>query len=522
MARRPIPMIELDEVFFRYQQGHALLQIVRSMGQARNTVRKYLRLAQQGGLTRGGDEAQRQAAILWVRHQLAAPREESEAAAAQQLLKRHEEQIRTWLGERHMTSKQVWRLLSEREVGVSYSSVKRFIREHICPMKPRLTVRLETPPGRQAQVDFGQVEVAFTDGSRRRLWAFLLTLSYSRHRFVRFVERQDVATWIDCHVRAFEFIGGVPETVLLDNLKAGVIRPDLYDPTLNRAYGELERHYGFAIDPARVAAPKDKGKVERGVPVIRQQLVAGRTYRDLTDLNEKSLLWCRDAVGREVHGTTQEPPLVRFERDERAALKPLPEQPFDVPTWAEAKVHPDHHIVFERSYYSLPSRFVAKTVWVKATRRLVEVFCDEVLVKTHPRSRRKGTWVTDATDLPEAARAFLFAHPQYCREKAAELGPHVERMAVEILSDHAIRNLRKAQALVRLGQKYGAERLDQACQYLLDFGCSEIRRLERVLEKGVPSLWKAPAPSPSPSLSQLGLAFLHPPQSFAAAGEVPS
>ena len=115
-----------------------------------------------------------------------------------------------------------------------------------------MTVRLESAPGQQAQVDFGLAQVSFADGQRRRLWVFLMTLSYSRHRFVRFVERQDVATWLDCHVRAFEFFHGVPATVLLDNLKAGVVRADLYDPTVNRAYAELERHYGFTVDPARV------------------------------------------------------------------------------------------------------------------------------------------------------------------------------------------------------------------------------------------------------------------------------
>ena len=161
-----------------------------------------------------------------------------------------------------------------------------------------------------------------------------MTLSYSRHRFVRFVERQDVATWLDCHVRAFEFFHGVPATVLLDNLKAGVVRADLYDPTVNRAYAELERHYGFTVDPARVRSPQDKGKVERGVPVVRQQLVAGRVYRDLAELNARALSWCREDVGQTVHGTTQETPLARFEREEHAALRALPESPFDPPVWA--------------------------------------------------------------------------------------------------------------------------------------------------------------------------------------------
>lgn len=512
-------MIELDEVFFRYQQGHRIAQIARAVGQSRDTVRKYLRRGQEAGLTVGGDDRERAQVLAALRAKSAAgaPAEDGEA---QQRLAPHRERIRAWLTDPDMTIKQVWRLLEEDDppVGVSYPSVKRFVRRHLAPRTPRTTVRLETPPGRQAQVDFGQIHVRL-GGARRRLWGFVMTLSFSRHRFVRFVERQDLATWLDCHVRAFAFFGGVPETVLLDNLKAGVVRPDRYDPTVNRAYAELERHYGFAVDPAQVATPQHKGKVERAIPTVRQQLVAGREYADVAALNEAALTWCRDGVGRVLHGTTQEAPLVRFERDERAALRPLPATVFERPTWAEAKVHPDHHLVFARSYYSVPTRFVGKTVWVRATTRLVEVYLDEVLIKTHPRATRRGTWVTDEGDYPEAARAYLMAHPQYCRKKATELGAHVGHFVAAVLADHAIRNLRKAQAVLRLADKYGAARLDEACQYLLSFETTELRRLRRVLEKGVPSLWRPQEPAQEVVLSQQALSFLHPAQSFAAPGE---
>jgi len=511
-------MIEIDEVLFRWQQRHTQAEISRSLGQSRQTVRKYLRLALAAGLTRDGGDAQRTQVLAAVRAQLATSSGDAAEGEAQQILAPHTQQIEAWLGEDDMTMKQVWRLLRERDVAASYASVKRFIHHHF-PLDPtRVTVRLETPPGRQAQVDFGQVH-ASVGGARRRLWVFVMSLSYSRHRFIRFVERQDLATWIDCHVRAFEFFGGVPETVLLDNLRAGVARPDLYDPTINRAYGELERHYGFVADPARVATPQHKGKVERLMPVVRQQLVAGRDYPDVPELNTKALLWCRDAVGSQPHGTTQEAPLVRFERDEKSALLPLPATAFVSPDWAEAKVHPDHHVVFQRSFYSVPTRYVGKQVLVRATHRLVEIFHNDALIKTHTRATRRGTWCTDEGDYPPSAQAHLFAHPQYCRSKAADLGTHVGQMVDTILADHALRNLRKAQAVLRFGDKYGATRLDGACQYLLAFDTTEIRRLKRVLEKGVPSLYQ-PEPETTPvQPSQQTLAFLHPPESFAAAGE---
>ena len=124
----------------------------------------------------------------------------------------------------------------------------------------------------------------------------------------------------------------------------------------------------------------------------------------------------------------------------------------------------------------------------------------------------------DAGDYPEAAKAYLFAHPMYCCKKAAELGAQVERFVETILADHALRNLRKAQAVLRLGEKYGAARLDAACAYLLSFDTTEIHRLKRVLERGIPTLWRATQPPPV-TLSQQALAFLHPPTSFAAPGE---
>jgi len=511
MARRPIPMTEVDELLYRWQQGHTISQISRSLGQSRQTVRKYLRQAERLGLTRDGDAEQRAQVLTALRGE----KPEPVASPTARQLQPHQEQIRSWLEEPDMTMKQVWRLLRERGVALSYPSVKRFIRKNLAPTTLRVTVRLETPAGQQGQVDFGRVRVRIGD-KVRQLWAFVLTLSFSRHRFVRFVERQDVPSWLDCHVRAFEFFGGVPKTVLLDNLKAGVVRPDIYDPTINRAYAELERHYGFTADPAKVATPEHKGKVERQMPVVRQQLIAGRSYRDLAELNEKALLWCREQVGREPHGTTCEAPMTLFEQQEKNALLGLPAQPFDPPTWAEAKVHPDHHLVFERSYYSLPTRFVGKTVWVRATRRLVEIFCDDELVKTHTRARRRGSWMTDQNDYPEASKAFLFTHPTYCRKKAAELGPHVLQMVEEILADHAIRNLRKAQGVLRLADKYGPRRLDEACDYLLQFGATELKRLQHVLKEGTPLFWKSTQKLHEAPLTEAAKAFLHPPESFAA------
>jgi len=381
---------------------------------------------------------------------------------------------------------------------------------------------MEVEPGEQAQVDFGYAGMMVDPltGKLRRAWAFIMTLSYSRHRFVRFIFRQDVKSWIDCHVRAFEFFGGVPVSVVLDNLKAGVVKADIYDPTLNRAYGELERHYGFVADPAKAGKAKHKGKVERGVPVVRKHLLAGRSFRDIDETNQRALRWCREEIGMEVHGTTKRKPFEVFQREEAPRLRSLPSESFESPEWKKCTVHPDHHIVFDKSYYSLPTRWIGKEVWGRGTRRLVQIFFDEQLIKTHIRAEQPGTWVTDSSDYPPEKLAYLMPTPTYCRKKASEIGPHTGALIEEILREHAMRNLRKAQALLRLAEKHGQASMEAAAERALFFGNLRYRGIKTILEKGWFSLEQAPPPPSQIPLSPLGQRFLRPPEYFAQSKEV--
>ena len=356
MARREITMNEIVELIYQWHQGAGFKSIHRSLGFDRHTIRKYVALGQEAGVKRGApfpaesDLVQRLKGL--TRSELL------RETPAQDLLDPHREWFLELLKIDQMTAKQVWRLFQERTgTIISYCTVKRYLRARLGYRAPRVTVRLEVVPGSQAQVDFGYMGpmVDPETGAVRKTWAFIMTLSYSRHRFVRFVFRQDIATWIDCHIRAFEFFNGVPETIILDNLKAGVLKPDIYDPILNRAYRDLERHYGFVADPAKVGEPRHKGKVERVVPVVRQQVLAGRDFRDSAEANQRALTRCTQEIGMEIHGTTKRRPYEVFRAEEQPRLKPLPRERFECPLWKRCTVHPDHHIVFDRSDYSLPT-----------------------------------------------------------------------------------------------------------------------------------------------------------------------
>jgi transposase len=508
MARRHIGMNEIVEIIYHWHQGSTIKGIQRSLKFARKTIRKYIHMAQQVGVRRGEPFPDEQELIKGLRLLSRSP--SLYQTPAIDSIGLYRDQISHWLKEKDITAKQIWRLLrEEHELSVGYSTVKRYLRREFDFGVPHVTVRIETPPGQQAQVDFCYAGLMYDPISerKRRAWAFIMTLSYSRHRFVRFVFRMDAPTWIDCHIRAFHFFDGVPATIVLDNLKPGVIKADIYDPTLNRAYADLERHYGFVADPAKVGSPKLKGKVERVVPVVRQHLLAGRCFEDIIKANQRALSWSRNEIGQEIHGTTKRKPYPVFLEEEKCALKPLPAEPFEIPLWKECTVHPDHHVVFDRAYYSLPSRYIGKTVWVRGSQKLVRVFYHHELIKTHRRARYPGERLTDLSDYPPEKLAYLMATPTYCRRKAAEYGPYTEKLIGTILSEHAMRNLRKAQGILRLAQKHGPKDMERACERALSFGNYRYKSIKTILERGLSTPEDTP---PAPPLSALGQRFLRP------------
>jgi hypothetical protein len=239
----------------------------------------------------------------------------------------------------------VWqRLCDAGRTGVSLPTFRRYVAQRIRATDPsRLTVLLPDPAfGEAMEIDYGGLGM-WTDpvgGKRRKVWAFVATLRASGMDFVRPVLRMDRATWITCHIEALQFFGGCARFWIPDNLKAGVLTPDLYDPRLNRAYRECAEHYGAIVDPARAAHPKDKPRVERSVPHVRDSFWSGRSFTSFAEIVQGAVVWSREVAPRRrhrVHGVT-----VRelFEARERPALIPLPERPFALVEWKDAKVQP--------------------------------------------------------------------------------------------------------------------------------------------------------------------------------------
>ena len=270
---------------------------------------------------------------------------------------------------------------------------------------------------------------------------------------------------------------------MIDNLKSGVLKPDRYDPELNPLYREFAEHYGTFIDPARVRRPRDKGKIERVVPLARELFRKLKTLHPeaaIAEMNHLALDWCRYQNGMTVHGTTDEKPADAFFEREKAALKPLPETTFELATWKRVTVHPDQYIQFEKKPYSVQQRHVGRTLWAKGTETLLQVYDDDFrLLKQHVRSTRR--WHTDWSDFPEHVQE-MFDDRAVVRilRRAERIGPAMGAYIRLILEPHAKINLRKAQGMLGFAERYGADALEGAATTALSkrrFQLNDFRRL---------------------------------------------
>ena len=355
-------MNEAVEAIYQWHKGMKIQQISQSLGLDRKTVRKYLGMVRCLGITRGGplpDEQELAMRLKEVREHLFYER------PAFDVLAPHRGQIEAWLADTNTTGKQVWRLLKEVfGIEVGYTTLRRYLRSEFSYGRTRTTVRIETPPGEEAQVDFGYAGLMHDPETERnrRTWAFIMTLSYSRHKFVRFVFRQDIAMWLDCHERAFAFFGGVPRRIILDNLKSGVLKPDIYDPTINRAYADMERFYGFVADRRRWAWHSIRARWNGLFRLYAHtSLQGGRSEIAAMPTNEPSI-----GQGGDRHGdprNDEEETVPCLPRRGEGSSDSVAGNPLRASPLEECTVHPDHHIVFDKSYYSLPTRYIGRKVW---------------------------------------------------------------------------------------------------------------------------------------------------------------
>jgi len=488
--------MDVMEVLRLLRAGTGDREMAKLLRHNRRTVAKYRRWAQHQGLLTGDLPAP-----AALHHLLATTFPEPRPPQQTSSLAAYAAEIAAYRAQGvEMTAIRA-RLEERHQHPVSYSAVRRLVRRLEPPPREReVYVRVEVPPGSEAQVDFGSAGRLLDPrtGQERKAWVFVLVLSWSRHLYAEFVFDQRAETWLQCHRHAFEAFGGVPARIVPDNLKAAILKASFLEPVAQRSYRECAEHYGFLIDPQPPRAPHLKGKVEQGgVHYLKRNFLAGRPPQPLDEANHTLQRWVAQIAGQRVHGTTKQRPLDRFRIVEQATLRPLPVTPYDPAVWKQARVYRDCYITFEQAYYSVPFRLVGQPVWVRGGSRTVEVYTsDHALVATHDRAGTPGQRQTHVAHLPPGKVPGLTLTRASCRAQAVAIGPATATLVQRLLAHRPEDRLRVAGRLVRLAHPYSPERLERACARALHFGAADYVTVKRILQAG---LDQQPLPAPPPT-----------------------
>lgn len=486
-------MSDIREIVLQLRKEQSNRQIAEQLKVSRNTVKRYRRWAERQGLLKGELPELGELQILLSETQSGNEPPEHVSKVAE-----YHETVEKMRREGTEVAA-ICERLRERGFEGSYSAVWRYVRR-LEPKTPDVTVRVECKPGEEAQVDFGYAGEMVDEetGKLRRAWAFVMTVSWSRHQYVEFVWDQKVATWLLLHRHALEYLGGVPKRLVIDNLKAGIIRACWTDPEIQQSYRECAEHYGFLIAPCRPYTPQHKGKVEQGgVHYVKRNFLGGRQATSLREANRAVLVWCETTAGLRTHGTTKEQPLQRFEEVEQAELKPLPAEAYDMATWKVSKLHRDCYVVFENAFYSAPFRLVGQQLRVRGGSRTVRLYTQEYrLVATHERATQAGERLTNYAHLPPEKLPGLLLDREGCQVTANDIGPATAECVQRLLSDAAVERLPAVRTLLTLRDHFDDLRLEAACCRALRFDDVSYKTIQSILQKGLDEEEVAPTPQP--------------------------
>ena len=496
MARRSVEVIDVVEILQHWYARRSKSQIAVSVGADRGTVAKYVAKAEGAGIVPGGAPIGRDEWVLRVRAWFPELVDAKARSLTYPDINRLRDVIEAMLTEVTVATA-FQRCRDEHGLTAGVTAFRQYVRlEFPAGAKAEAVTlwRPPVPPGGEAQIDYGFLGSWLDPMTERlrRVWAFVMVLACSRHMFVRPVFSLNALSWAETHVAAFEFFGGVPARLVPDNLKTGVDRPDLYDPKINRSYAELAEHYGCLVDPARAFKPKDKARVERPMPYVRDSFWRGRTWSSLAEMQTAAVEWCTSVAGRRSHRSLDgAAPGVVFETVERSTLRPLAHLRFEAAAWSRPKVAPDCHIQVGGCLYSVPWRFMGTQVDARLCARRLEVFVGAELVKTHGRIERGRA--TDMADYPPEKIAFFQRTPTWCRRRAAEHGSNVTTVVDELLSVNVLHRLRAVQGILGLADKHTATRLDAACRRAITVGDPSYRTIRGILTAGTENV-DQPAP----------------------------
>ena len=312
----------------------------------------------------------------------------------------------------------------QREYGVEcgYSTLRDYVRK-LKNITPHPYMVLHSMPGEEAQVDFGYIGTVVVAGRRKKAWVFVMSLSYSRYMYAQITLDQTIQTFISCHIKAFRFFDGVPQTLKIDNLKAGIIEADFYEPTVQRTYAEFAKHYGFLPNPCRVNTPTDKGKIESNIKYVKENCFKGREFANIEEAREFLSQWLANIANKRLHGTTKKKPAEQYLAHEKGRLGKLPAEDFQFSRSNTATVRTDCHINHVGNYYSVPYTYIGIEVNIIEVNSILRIYYQGKEIAIHSVARDvKGEFVTNKEHYPSfkniTQEEILASH----REKMGRIG----------------------------------------------------------------------------------------------------
>jgi transposase len=376
----------------------------------------------------------------------------------------------------------IWQdLVSDHGFPHGYQTVKRFVRKLRGSQSPQAVGIILTAEGEEGQVDYGTGPmVREAPGSKhRRTRLFVLTLGYSRKSVRLLAFRSSSQTWAELHEKAFRRLGGCPRVAVLDNLKEGVVVPDIYDPALNPLYRDVLRHYGVVAMPCRIKDPDRKGKVEAGVGHAQKTPLKGMRFESLAEAQAYLDRWEERWADTRIHGTTKRQVAVMFS-EEKPHLLPLPLEPFRYYQYGERVVHLDGCVEVEAAYYGLPPGWIGRSVKVQWDALHVRILHPSTnqLLREHLRQKRGGYRIQEE-DHP---KKIPLSTAQLLR-RAEHAGTQIGKLCQLIYQRQGATSIRRILGMHSLIKKYGAAAVEDACATALDIGVHEYRFVRRYLER---------------------------------------
>ena len=484
MATKRITMRKIREILrLKQEKGLSHRSIARSLRLGIGTVSEYLAKAKAVGLSWPLPDEMDDAAL---EGRLFPRKPESNAQARPDFAYIHEELRRTGV-----TLLLLWLEYAEDHPGgYRYS---RFC-EQYSRWKKKLnpTMRQRHLAGEKTFVDFSGKKPHLVDprtGELVEVELFVGVLGASNYTYAEATRSQDIESWVGAHQRMLEYFDGSSEIWVPDNLKSGVTRPDRYEPGVNRTYEELARHYGAVVIPARVRKPKDKALAEAGVLLAQRWILAvlrNQTFFSLAELNQAIREQLEVLNGREMKklGASRRE---LFERLDRPALKPLPQERYEIATWKQCRVSIDYHVDVDKYLYSAPCQLIHEQVETRATESVVEICFKGRRVASHQRLRGDQRFSTKPEHMPRSHREHLEWSPSRLTAWAEKIGPATGRLVSGILKRrrHPEQGYRSCLGIMSLGRRFDEHRLEAACARAEKLGSYNYRTVKNILSSGL-------------------------------------